>query len=903
MRAFALPALLASAVFFIGSPLCASAASAQPAPAAAAADADATPAYDKFVKDAERRDGLFPIVRKDGKVYLEIGKDQLDKDFLEHATSANGLGGFFVLSGDDFQQQARVVHFTLVNEKTAAVVWPQTRFAARPGTALAEAVKGSSADSVQALAPVVASDKASGKIVIDASFLLADNLDLGATINAAIDNPEKPNPEGAYRLDPSRTYFGAAKAFPKNDVIEVDQTFASAKPDTIDTVTDPRSIQMRVKYNFAEILSTPDYMPRLVDDRVGYWNMTRVAFDRSDTLDTNVRYITRRNIQATDPTRPSPAKHPVVYTLTNTIPEQYRPAIRDALLEWNKAFEKIGILGAIQVQDQPNDPAFDPDDIRYNTIRWLTEANGGGFAEAQIEWDPRTGEIFRSGVLIDSDMMRFTQPVYGEAIPLAHARVGDPAASPPLDAALDPALWDPAKIEPPANPNRATSGVGLHLDTGALRQAQAGALVLQAYGGALPPNFDYDFLKSIVLHEAGHDFGLAHNFIGHEAFSMGEVQDKAFTTSNGVASSVMEYAPINLSPKGTKQGAYWQTTLGPYDYHVIHWGYAPVPGATTPEAEVPTLDKWAAAAVDPKYRFASDEDVAWNGHAIDPRVVQWTLTNQPLRWCESQLGMYRSVLGTLDSRLPQTQRTWEQSRFAFTVILAEYGRCAGSMTHWIAGEYLHRGRPGDPGVRDALTPVARADQQRAFHDLDTYLFAESAFSVSPATLDRTVYAEYEPIDNYGYNPPARHDVSLSALAGTYQARALAYMFSPLVLQRLDDMQLKAKAGATMSVADLFAWTQTSVFGDVQRGAAPKGPVRRNLQRMYARLLEKIAVAPWPGTPPDAQALARLELTSLAADLRKSLAARGLDLQTRAHFAALQSEVNRALDAHGVIPIN
>jgi hypothetical protein len=902
MRVPHLPALIASGVFsfaaFVAAP--AFAAAPPPAPAAVPAESD-PPTYEKFMKDAERRDGLFPVVLKDGRVYLELAKDQLDKDYLEHATSSNGLGGYGLLSGDDFQQEARVVRFTRINEKLVAVVWPQVRFQAQPGTPLANAVKASTADSVQALAAIAAEDKASGKVLIDASFLLGDTLGLGNAISTAVATPE--NPEGAYRLDPSRTYFGPAKAFPKNDLIEVEQTFASLKPDTIDTVTDPRSIQLRIKYNLAEILSTPGYMPRLVDDRVGFWNMTRVGFEHYNTFDTNVRYITRWNLQASDPSKPSPAKRPLVYTLTNTIPEQYRPAIRDALLAWNKAFEKIGILNAIQVQDQPNDPNFDPDDIRYNTIRWLTEANDGGFAEAQIEWDPRTGEIFRSGILIDSDLMRFTQPVYGEAIPLTHAIVGDPAAAPALGGNIDPALWDPAKIAPPPAHARHLPGVGLHLDSGMLRQAQAGALVLQAYGGALPPNFDYEFLKSIVLHEAGHDFGLAHNFIGHNAFSLSDVQDKAFTTRNGVASSVMEYAPINLSPKGTKQGDYWQTTIGPYDYHVIRWGYAPIPGAASPEAEVPTLNAWAAAAVDAKYRFASDEDAEWNGHAVDPRIAQWMLTNQPIRWCESQLGIYRNVLGTLDARLPQAQHGWDQSRFAFSVIMSEYNRCAGSMSHYIAGEYLHRGRPGDPGVHAALSPVPRAEQERAFKNIDTYLFSEAAFKVSPATLNRTVYTEYEPIDNYGYDAPARHDISLSGVAGLFQARTLAYMFSPLVLQRLDDMQLKGKAGETMSVADLFAWTQTSIYGDVQKGRAPKGPLRRNLQRMYAHLLEKIAVAPWPGTPPDAQALARLELTSLSGNVRKALTASGLDLQTRAHYEALQVEVNRALEARGVIPIN
>jgi hypothetical protein len=318
---------------------------------------------------------------------------------------------------------------------------------------------------------------------------------------------------------------------------------------------------------------------------------------------------------------------------------------------------------------------------------------------------------------------------------------------------------------------------------------------------------------------------------------------------------------------------------------------------------VATLNTWAAAATDPKFAFASDEDVEWNGHAVDPRIAQFMLTNQPTRWCESQLSIYRGALASLDRRLPQAQNQWEQSRFAFQVIMGEYNRCASSMTHYMAGEYLTRGRPGDPGVKTALTPISRSEELRAFRDLDTYLFSESAFNVSAATLNRTVYSEYEPIDNYGYDPERRHDLSLSAIVATYQSRALAYMFSPLVLQRLDDMPLKAAPLATMSVTDLFAWTQDGVYGDLQQGRAPKGPLRRNLQRMYAHMLEKLAVAPFPGTPPDAQALARYELTSLAGYLRKGLTARNLDVQTRAHYEALQAEVVRALDTRSVIPVN
>jgi len=384
-----------------------------PRPVAAPA-ADAGVTYDKFVKDTERQVGLFPLIRKDGKIYMELTTSQLNKEYYEHATSANGLGGFGLLSGDDFLQEARIFKFVRIGPKAIAVIYPQIRFQSQSGTAIDNAVRASTADSVQAVVAIAVEDKGSGKIVIDPAFLLGDNLDLGTGISQSL---ERNNPLGAYRLDPTRTYYGPSKAFPKNVIIEADQTFVSARPRTINTVVDPRTIQFRIKYNISEVLSTPGYMPRYADDRVGYWDEQYVQFDHDNRFDNHVHYAMRWNIEASDPTRPSPAKKPLVYTLTNTIPEAYRPAIREAILEWNKAFVKIGILNAIQVQDQPNDPNWDPDDIRYNTIRWLTENNGGGFAEAQLEWDPRTGEVFRSGVLIDSDIMRFSSVVYARSGP------------------------------------------------------------------------------------------------------------------------------------------------------------------------------------------------------------------------------------------------------------------------------------------------------------------------------------------------------------------------------------------------------------------------------------------------------------------------------------------------------
>jgi hypothetical protein len=860
---------------------------ASPAPAAALTKPAAAPApgeipaYDTFVKDSVVQNGLFGLIRKDGKIYMTVRTDQLDKDYLQTAVPKNGLGGYGILSGDVFEQEARVVRFVRVG-KAVAMLWPHTRFLADPNTPLADAVRASTADSIMGMAGIVAEKKDDKTVVIDLSPLLGDVIDFGNTLSDVTKDPT--NPLGGYRLDPQRSYFGVSKAFPKNVIIEADQTFASLKPSVVDTVVDPRSIQMHIAYNFAELPDMTKYMPRISDDRVGYFGDAHIAFDHPERMNNYVRYIMRWNMKPSDPSKPlSPAAQPIVYTLSSTIPMEYREPIRSAVLAWNKPFEKIGISNAVQVQEQPKDPDFDPDDIRYNMIRWLTESNSGGFAEAQLTWDPRTGQVFRAGVMIDSDLVRFGALQYHL---LGIAADGE---------------------EDPGHDGRvaAHSRIAHNDGPGAKAQMMFAAITTALMEGGTSADIvrrtSQEFLHAIVLHEVGHDFGLQHNFIGHMAYTAKQVQDKKFTAQNGIASSVMEYNPANVWPKGMSTGTIEQTVLGPYDYHVIQWGYAPIPNARTPFDEVPTLARWASNWADPKVRFASDEDVFWNGHAIDPRVHQFMLTNDPLGWCSSQLQLVDTLMPKLDQRFPATEHPYEEERVAFAVLANKTGACTNNASHWIAGEYLSRSRVGDPNGKTPLIPVARADQQRAFAMLDRYLFSNAAFHYDPRTLRRLVYSEQSTFSSFGAVFAPRHDLSVADMAGRMQLRVLGYMYAPLTLARLADMPTKAKPGETMTLADLFTWSQRSIYGDIAGGQVGQATqVHRNLQRRYAAMLRNMALTPTPGTPYDAQALARYELVVLDRDLTRAIARGGVDVQTSAHLSALHEDVSRALHAQRVV---
>ncbi|MDQ6780395.1 MAG: zinc-dependent metalloprotease, partial [Candidatus Eremiobacteraeota bacterium] len=334
-----------------------------------------------------------------------------------------------------------------------------------------------------------------------------------------------------------------------------------------------------------------------------------------------------------------------------------------------------------------------------------------------------------------------------------------------------------------------------------------------------------------------------------------------------------------------------------------HWGYARIPGARTPQDELPTLHRWASQWSNPMYRFASDEDASWaDGHAIDPRNNQWDLTNDTLGWCAAQMNIHHRLFSNLDRRFPRYGEDYESERQAFGAVLRQNARCALMTEHYIGGQYLSRAHYGDPKSGPPLKAVSRADERRAWQMLDQYLFSDNAWRFSPNTLNRLTYSEYSPFNgaSWNYSPPPRHDVPVVDIIGQYQTIALDRMFQPLMLQRLRDFALTTTPGETMSLTDLFDWAQSSIYGDLTSKNLRSIPViHRNLQQSYARLLLRLVNGPPAGTPFDASSLARAKLVALGADLQRAQHGQ-LDELTRAHLADLQRRISQGLDAHAVI---
>lgn len=830
--------------------------------------------YATFLRRTERQHGLIDLIKKDDDYFLDLGPAQFDHPYIVAPVLASGLGeeAFAGRIFDSF-----IIRFKRVGRR---VLWVQdnTSFSAPAGTSSANALAISVTDSVLNSTPIVAEDDDKQHVVVSAAFFLTDfeNVarDLGAPAQPLILSfgPARP----AFAVDPLKSYIEKTKALPANDEILSSLAFSGPAGD-LTSAPDGRGVRLRMHYSIVDAPLANAYVPRLADDRVGYFITAQKRFD-DDALSTPfVRYIDRWNF----------ANGPIVYYLTNEIPARYKPAIRSALLEWNVAFAKIGVPNAIEVKDQPNDPNWDPDDARYSTVRWITSDHPAFSAYGPHIADPRTGQILRVEIVIDGEALRSVKRGYVDVVEPTHPVARDSAGLPQRSVAARVACTDSSVCDRFAQDSAELAAAG----TIRLLAAGASAVQTQQYAD--------DWLHSVVLHESGHNFGLRHNFAASTLYSLAQIHDKHFTERHGLVGSVMEYTPVNLSPEGRPQGGYFQQKIGPYDEWAIRYGYERFPNVRGPGDEVLPLRGIANESTRREYAYETDEDAS-GFLAIDPRVAKFDLSNDPLAYDRNQFAVYGGLIAKLDRTFPRTDQPFYQERQTFQTILNGYRRTALLATKYVGGIHTSRAHRGQPGGAAPFSPVPRAESRRAFDLLSQNVFSSRAMHFSPQLLSNLGSNRYL---HRGVDQVERPDFPLEETVGDMQDAVMFAMFSPDTMSRLADERYKLAPGqTTMSLDDLFGWTRAAVWDDLERPAID--PLHRALQRRYTNLLVAFSLAPSGlvadiGYPSDAAPLARYELRRLLGRVRKALASPRLDVPTRAHLEDIESRVQHALDPSAV----
>jgi hypothetical protein len=360
----------------------------------------------------------------------------------------------------------------------------------------------------------------------------------------------------------------------------------------------------------------------------------------------------------------------------------------------------------------------------------------------------------------------------------------------------------------------------------------------------------------------------------------------------------MDYTPVNLAAPGERQADYFPTRLGVYDEWAIEYGYQTFPNIRSSADERIPLSRIASRSTEPGLAYGTDEDAT--AISIDPRIQPFDLSSDPLAYDDQQFRVDEDVAARLTHRYPGDTRSFQDLRSGLITVLRNELGAAVLASKYVGGIYSSRSHRDQPGGTLPFQAVSRAQQRRAFDLVDRWILSSRAFAFSPELLNAAGPNRYG--IHWGASGISRPDFPIREVIAEVQDDVISEMFSPVNLARIADQELKVRRpGDTMTMADLFAWTNAAIYDDVGRPTI--APAHRELQRRFADLEMEIAslsvlYVELLNLPRETQAVARYNLIKLDARLDRGVAA-ARDEGTRAHLVDLRARVRGLLHAQNV----
>jgi hypothetical protein len=201
-------------------------------------------------------------------------------------------------------------------------------------------------------------------------------------------------------LSAAKSKYDKIRSFPDNTDVIVDLAYDNPVPYNTGgkDITDARYTRIRFQHTFL-LVPQNDYKPRRDDPRIGFFT-TQEDDMTSKSVTPYHDFIHRWNLKKKDPTAAlSEPVEPIVFWVENTTPVELRQIIVNAGLKWNEAFEKAGFKNAIVMKIMPDTATWDPADIRYNVIRWVSSSLS--YAIGPSVQNPKTGQILGADITVD----------------------------------------------------------------------------------------------------------------------------------------------------------------------------------------------------------------------------------------------------------------------------------------------------------------------------------------------------------------------------------------------------------------------------------------------------------------------------------------------------------------------
>nr|WP_297526533.1 zinc-dependent metalloprotease [uncultured Roseateles sp.] len=834
-----------------------------------AADPTAPKPFAEVSRDAKRDDGLFPILRKDEKVWLEIPRAMLNKPFLFtiNITSSIGERGFYASQmGPEILAEWRRVGNSI------QLVALNTAFRAEGGGK--RAGEEAFSPSLLAAGPVASADHPERKaFLVDAGLLLSDIPGMSTRLEMAYRLP--------YNVDRGNSFFEMTRADAQLTTLNAKVHYFTPRipapplvappvpvPTPPQALPDPRSMFMGFVYNF-RALPEEKMASRRADGRLGHF--TESFTDLSDDAKPNprVHYIARWRLEKKDPAAAlSEPVQPITYWMDKNIPPKYRPAVEAGILEWNKAFEKIGFKNAVVAKQQPDDADWDNMDASHASIRWFVGSDVG-FAIGPSHLDPRTGEILDADIGMSDVFARGGRAFIAEDAPrgMAGGQVSTLAEEAQALAALNQGWREGRNATYCTYAHDAAAEMDFALD------------VLEARGDIAPDSPEADAfiqarIKDVIMHEVGHTLGLKHNFKASTQVTQAQLKDKAWTDANGLSASVMDYNAYNIPLEGEAPTTYNNTTLGAYDYWAIEYAYKQVPK----EQEEAELKRVAAQNTLPGHAYADDTDAGGFGpfDGMDPTINRFDLGDDPMAYFRKRLKLTQELWTRVQNRTPEAGDDPLRQRRQLAGGFNQLARASDLVGKYVGGMYTHRDVPGASVA--AMRPVDPAKQREALRFLAQGIFSADSFRFKPEFLT-SITTDYVEFNRAGFVniPAAVARVQLGSLDRLLQAQ------TAIRLMELPAYVPVSQRKGLITIGEVYGTLQASIWSELKTGAEID-PLRRNLQREYLRRIQanltKSGAA--SGQFADAYAVLRLHAVQLQSDLR---AAQGKgSIETRAHLA-------------------
>ncbi|MFO1093145.1 MAG: zinc-dependent metalloprotease [Planctomycetaceae bacterium] len=845
--------------------------------------------FEQVTKGLTRRDHggdeMWVMYHNDQQLLVELDGGDLQQEYIILTSIARGIGSGMVIGGMSWNFEDDAIWTFRKSGEKIYVLRRNVRFRATPNSPEASAVELAYSDSVLYVLPIITKAPSGADLVDMTRIFMSDDQQIGLALGGG--------PRFAFSSD--RSTWSKVNAHKGNVQLQVAAVYSGSG--TIEKVPDARGVQVNVHYSISTLPPLGRYRPRIADDRVGYFLTVIKDFSDKDDDQHFVRLITRWDLQKHDPQIAlSTPREPIEFYIEKTVPVFLRPTVEAGILEWNKAFEKIGFSNAIRVQyeedvEKKYNISIDPEDVNYNFFRWITSEAGYALGPSRI--DPRTGEILDADILFDASFLDTWKQKY-ETLTAEEAHRLTPNWSP-----LDDLLND-------LTPDRRTDlralcayGHQMQHDLGFATAILLGRGAV-AKPGELPLELVQQGIKEIVMHEVGHTLGLKHNFKASTWKTVAELANLDKVRSEGMVGSVMDYAPANIARTKAEQGLYYTSTIGPYDYWAIEYGYKPISGDEKAE-----LAKIAARSGEPGLAFATDEDT--RPFDPDPFSNMNDLGQDPLNFVRRQLQHTNDMLPTLVNSAVRDGEAYQRARQAFGLLLKEHWRALMLATRFPGGVEVNRNHKSADATKPPFQVIDPALQREAMQLVIAQGFA-------PPKYDGAMFNYLAPThwSHWGIDTAFRTDFPIHSEVELYQSLALGQLLTPTLLSRLLDNEYKIPVDQdAYTLAEHLRLLVDGVFteclaGDAQGEFTARKPYvqsfRRNLQREGLRRLA-LLVTHGAGAPPDARTLARQHLSRLDASLAMLLEKPGLTLDdySRAHVTDSRDRIRQALNAEVTAP--